>query len=104
MPQYYFFFLSVSNNPKGAQTDLLNLTASWPCTGFIFDVILTMSLLSMPTFRRLAATEPMSFSESQDLKSFTAKHAETPEQMQKDVSAVADSPVRIMLGLSNAWI
>lgn len=58
----------------------------------------------MPTFRRLAATEPMSFSESQDLKSFTAKHAETPEQMQKDVSAVTDSPVRIMLGLSNAWI
>lgn len=42
-----------------------------------------MSLLSMPTFRRLAATELMSFSESQDLKSFTAKDAETPEQMQK---------------------
>lgn len=40
-----------------------------------------MSLLSMPTFRRLPATEFMSFSESQDLKSFTAKHAETPEQM-----------------------
>lgn len=39
----------------------------------------------MPTFRRLAATELISFSESQDLKSFTAKHAETPEQMHKNV-------------------
>lgn len=52
----------------------------------IRDAILTMSLLSMPTFRRLAETELMSFSESQDLKSFTAKHAETPEQMHQNVS------------------
>lgn len=37
----------------------------------------------MPTFLRLAATEPMSFSESQDLKSLTAKHVDTPEQMQR---------------------
>ena len=55
----------------------------------------------MPTFRRLGATELMSFSESQDLKSFTAKLAETPEQMHKDVSALANRPVRMMLGLSN---
>ena len=53
---------------------------------FVLDVILTMSLLSMPTFRRLAETELMSFSVSQDLKSFTAKHAETPEQMHKNGS------------------
>lgn len=63
-----------------------------------------MSLLSMPTFRRLAETDPMSFSESQDLKSFTAKHAETPEQMHEEVSAVANRPARIKLGLSNRWV
>lgn len=40
----------------------------------------------MPTFRRLPETEFMSFSESQDLKSFTAKQAETPEQMNGNVS------------------
>lgn len=53
-----------------------------------------MSLLSMPTFRRLAARELMSFSESQDLKSFTAKDAETPEQMHKNVSqlSITDLP------------
>lgn len=53
-----------------------------------------MSLLSMPTFRRLAATELMSFSESQDLKSFTAKLVETPEQMHLNVSQllVTDLP------------
>lgn len=45
-----------------------------------------MSRLSMPTLRRLVATEPMSFSESQDLKSFTAKLAETPEQMDESLS------------------
>lgn len=66
---------------------LLTLTASEPCKRFcIRGAVLTMSLLSMPTFRRLVETELMSFSESQDLKSFTAKHAETPEQMHKDVS------------------
>ncbi len=58
----------------------------------------------MPTFRRLAATELMSFSESQDLKSFTAKHAETPEQMHEDVSAVANRPARIKLSLANMMV
>lgn len=53
----------------------------------------------MPTFRRLAVTELMSFSESQDLKSFTAKQAETPEQMKEEVSAVANRPAWINLGL-----
>lgn len=38
----------------------------------------TISLLSMLTFRRLAATALMSFSFIQDLKSFTANAAETP--------------------------
>lgn len=61
-----------------------------------------MSLLSMPTFRRLAVTELMSFSESQDLKSFTAKLAETPEQMKEEVSAVANRPAWINLGLRQA--
>jgi hypothetical protein len=40
----------------------------------------TISLLSMLTFRRLAATALMSFSFIHDLKSFTAKAAETPER------------------------
>lgn len=55
---------------------------------------LTISLLSMPTFRRLVATELMSFSESQDLKSFTAKHAETPEQMHKNESQLLPTDLR----------
>lgn len=38
----------------------------------------TISLLSMLTFRRLAATALMSFSFIHDLKSFTANAAETP--------------------------
>lgn len=38
----------------------------------------TISLLSMLTFRRLAATALISFSFIHDLKSFTAKAAETP--------------------------
>lgn len=38
----------------------------------------TISLLSMPTLRRLTATELMSFSLIQDLNSLTAKAAETP--------------------------
>lgn len=67
---------------KGSQERIgwTRLQLSW-VTGVLFVcvVILTMSLLSMPTFRRLAATEPISFSDSHDLKSFTAKHAETPE-------------------------
>ena len=40
----------------------------------------TISLLSMPTLRRLAATELISFSLIHDLKSLTAKAADTPEQ------------------------
>lgn len=55
----------------------------------------------MPTLRRLAATDPMSFSESQDLKSFTAKDAETPEQMHGDVSAVSNRPAGVQLGCRN---
>lgn len=47
------------------------------CLGYRI-CMLTISLLSMPTFRRLPATELMSRSFSQDLKSFTAKAAETP--------------------------
>lgn len=39
---------------------------------------LTISLLSMPTLRRLPATELMSFSLIHDLNSLTAKAAETP--------------------------
>lgn len=61
-----------------------------------------MSLLSIPTFRRLVETELMSFSESQDLKSFTAKDAETPEQTHGDVSAVVNRPARNKLSPNNA--
>lgn len=39
---------------------------------------LTISRLSMPTLRKLAATELMSFSLIHDLNSLTAKAAETP--------------------------
>lgn len=42
----------------------------------------TISLLSMLTFRRLAATALISFSFIHDLKSFTAKAAETPVEKQ----------------------
>ena len=42
----------------------------------------TISLLSMLTFRRLAATALISFSFIHDLKSFTAKAAETPAEKQ----------------------
>lgn len=56
----------------------------------------------MPTFLRLAVTEMMSFSESQDLKSFTAKLAETPEQMKAEVSAVANRPAWINFSLRQA--
>lgn len=38
----------------------------------------TISLLSMPTLRRLTAIELMSFSLIHDLKSLTAKAADTP--------------------------
>lgn len=40
----------------------------------------TISLLSMPTLRRLPATELMSFSLIHDLNSLTAKAADTPDQ------------------------
>lgn len=39
---------------------------------------LTISRLSMPTLRRLAATQLMSFSLIHDLNSLTAKAADTP--------------------------
>lgn len=58
----------------------------------------------MPTLRRPEETELMSFSENQDLKSFTAKHAETPAQMHKEESAVVNRPARIKLGLSNTLV
>ena len=55
--------------------------------------MLTISLLSMPTFRRLPATEPMSRSFSQDLKSFTAKADETPRrQRRRAVSGISAVP------------
>lgn len=38
----------------------------------------------MPTLRRLAATELMSFSLIHDLNSLTAKAADTPEQKPQD--------------------
>lgn len=44
---------------------------------------LTISLLSMPTLRRLAATELMSFSLIHDLNSLTAKAADTPDGKRK---------------------
>lgn len=44
----------------------------------------TISLLSMPTLRRLAATELMSFSLIHDLNSLTAKAADTPGQGHQD--------------------
>lgn len=75
--------VSSSNDLKGTRADSWTSLQLSGVGFFICRVILTMSLLSMPTFLRLAATEPMSFSESQDLKSFTAKHVETPEQMQR---------------------
>lgn len=71
--------LSSSNDLKRAQAERWTILQRCRVRILHLRCCLTMSLLSMPTFRRLAATEPMSFSESQDLKSFTAKHAETPE-------------------------
>lgn len=50
----------------------------------IFVFLLTISLLSMPTLRRLPATELMSFSLIHDLNSLTAKAAETPGQRWQD--------------------
>lgn len=44
---------------------------------------ITISLLSMPTLRRLAATELMSLSLIQDLNSLTAKAADTPVQTEQ---------------------
>lgn len=44
---------------------------------------LTISRLSMPTLRRLAATEFMSFSLIHDLNSLTAKAADTPGEERK---------------------
>lgn len=48
------------------------------------DDSFTIRRLSMPTLRRLAATELMSFSLIHDLNSLTAKAADTPEQKRKD--------------------
>lgn len=71
---------SPSNHLKSTKAECGTiLQHRWGRTFIFLRCCLTMSLLSMPTFLRLAATEPMSFSESQDLKSFTAKHGETPE-------------------------
>lgn len=49
----------------------------------VVPVVLTMSLLSMFTLRRLTATALISFSFIHDLNSLTAKAAETPVQSEQ---------------------
>lgn len=65
---------------KGSNSTVVRTAEYFSSRLQFITVHFTISLLSMPTLRRLPATELMSLSLIHDLNSLTAKAADTPEQ------------------------